>query len=1041
MLEHAFENGHVTRDEVAAGLKRLEIETPPQRESLPDVGISLSPMALSHLVQVGALEPTARSLPTYVLGSDLSRLSNDIESLREEEAIATSLDTLQQAVAERLTNAVWRTRPNTHSLKEEDRLASLPVHVRCLVDTLPRNEAAKGVLFWIEDRALSKQRLSEAVYLTDILKVLTDRGNLSTARHEAILRDMWGSGYSFLPGFAQDIVRLLEQAAIVDAEIVENAALSDIRRWFATQASNLAYIDPNVQLDSEGNVAGETRQLVELATLLKEVLLIIWRTADQIVEQKVARSAWASTCLRLEHAPGGVADTSPAGRRRLASMIAAQVISLPLFAELASEEMPDADRQTYINWAVSLAGPSRSADPELFDDIIDALAGMAARIVEDPPDVEDGIRQKLRAHMRTIVHRFLSLLPHKWYDAIAARRGVAEALGREKVTILEVADGLTVRIADLPAAIQEAESGRKNVRLALHKSKASCRLESEVAEDDLPTVTMIVKKQRYRFDRTSIALVHPDAALREKALEELKSAARVDREISDATARAILDETDIDRRVSLFDEARGGEFRRQIEVLRERVRNGRPLSIDAFDLPAPEVLLDFLGLSSDYRGNGQSLATDAAEALTKSLGADAALERLSGLPFQLPQSLLEAQPHLTSAENDRRYWDSPLWAMNRFLAYGDRDQGPSNAADYFPQLVRAGRGIFSGLVRRTAKRASNDASWQALPTDMVVALVWTFAEHIGRTVLPAGFKASSFNQWLAQNDVATFTEFDRQRRWPRWAREFSLNLTSSGFEAAIVSRLLKGGMEPSEGLKALAGTERGEEWSPTPEAAAAKLEAPTGFWPAEDPIPLYIDAGWLPADSPFSLRSDTAMARRIVQEGESNGTFVGPALTVLVDVERVDRDVLLEIKEAISKRLTDAPLDRTEPAHRAQLEVFAKVCALLGDTELFERTITSIASANSRIWPHKRLRAAQDDESTKAFDALLHSAQWFAAMVGGELPVQMQHFARNIRRIVDAWPMSVLAAISCLDVVVRKVDATTAAEALWPALMELRTRR
>ncbi|WP_206628146.1 hypothetical protein [Mesorhizobium sp. M1A.F.Ca.IN.020.06.1.1] len=1041
LLEHAFENGHLTRDEVEAAVRGLDLEKPPERRALPGAGVSLSATAVAHLAQLKVLEPIARSLPTCVLVGDARRLSDDVETLREEESIGASLDGLQQVVADRLTSSAWRTRPDTYHEKDEERLESLPAHVRCLMDTLPTDEAKRGVLFWIEDRALSKQRFPEALYLTDILSLLMDRGLLSSERHETILRDLWSNGYSFMPGSEQEIVRVLEQAPIVDGEVVENGVLTDIRRWFAIQASNLAYIEPNLHVDADGNVVGETRQLIELATLLKETLLSIWRHPDQTLEQRLARSAWVSIYLRLEHAPGAMADTTPAGRRRLASLIPAQIISVPLFAELTSEKMSDADRQMYVNWALSVVDVTRNADPELFSDIVEILAGMASRILEDPPETDESLRRKLRAHMRNIVHRFLSLLPSEWYDAIAARNGVAEALGSERVTTLEVADGITVRIADLPTAIREAESSGKKVKFPLHNSKDSARLESEAVEDDLPLIFLTIKKRRYNFDRTSIALVHPDISLREKAVEALRSAARVDRDISDATARVILDETDVDRRVLLFDEARGGEFRRQIEVMRERVRHGRALSIDGFDLPSPAVIFDFLGLPPDYRGDAASLAADATAALLESLGADGALERLSGLPFELPRALLDAQASQTSSENDRRYWDSPLWAVSRFVARGAPDPDSSEVDEYIGQLIQAGRGIFSGLVRRTAKRAINDARWQEMPVDVNISLIWTFAEHVSRAILPAGFETASFNQWLAQNDVATFTEFERQRLWPRWAQTFGLRLTSSRVDAAIVSRLLKAGFEPSESLQALAGMQRGEAWSPTVEAGSAAVVAPQGFWPAQDPIPLYIDAGWLSSDSPFSLRTDTAMARRIVEESTQNSTFVGPALTLLVEVESVDQDVLIEIRKTISKRLVDAPLDRTEPSHRAQLEIFAKACARLGDADLFERTISSVASTNARIWPHKRLKAAQDDESTKALEALLHAAQWFAATVGGDLSSQMRQFARHVAQIVDAWPMSILAAISCLDVVARKVDASTAAEAVWPVLMELRTRR
>lgn len=66
--------------------------------------------------------------------------------------------------------------------------------------------------------------------------------------------------------------------------------------------------------------------------------------------------------------------------------------------------------------------------------------------------------------------------------------------------------------------------------------------------------------------------------------------------------------------------------------------------------------------------------------------------------------------------------------------------------------------------------------------------------------------------------------------------------------------------------------------------------------------------------------------------------------------------------------------------------------------------LSSITSVNSRIWPHKRVRAGQEHDSSKALDALFHTAQWFAATIG-VLFDQMRQFANGIRDIADAWPM------------------------------------
>ncbi|MEP9357039.1 hypothetical protein ABLE93_26345 [Xanthobacter sp. KR7-65] len=267
-----------------------------------------------------------------------------------------------------------------------------------------------------------------------------------------------------------------------------------------------------------------------------------------------------------------------------------------------------------------------------------------------------------------------------------------------------------------------------------------------------------------------------------------------------------------------------------------------------------------------------------------------------------------------------------------------------------------------------------------------------------------------------------------------------ISATTAKVETAIIARMLMCGIDVPEALKEFVGKQREEAWIPNPEASGATVPGPKGLWVAVDPIPAYVDAGWMPAENPFSGRTDTAMARRILDDARIDAAIVAPAMSMLVDIEQVEHVVLVEAVEALKRRLNDAPLDRTEPAHHALMEVFAKICAVLGRNDLFDATLISVASGNARKWPNERIRVNRD-ESGSALDALLNSALVFAITSGGPLIDQMRTFSSRLEDIANAWPTANSAVISCLDVVVRKVDAPTAAGALWPALIGLRTRR
>jgi hypothetical protein len=1041
LLDRAFNSGHITRDEIDRVTTLLDLETNPISGSLPDAGVSLSRNAVAQLAQLDALEPIGRSLPTYLLESEFQQLLDSIEVVREEEKIGDSIERLQEAVARRLSAETWRTLPDTLDERDDERFYSLPAHIRCLMESLPKQgHADRNAFFWIEDRTLSKQRLQNALYLPDILKTLTDKGILSTGRHAAVLRNLWSAGYSFMPVSHLDIAQAVAQAPVAGGELVENAPLVDVRRWFAMQASNLEHIDPAIQLNADGTIIGETRQLFDLVHLLKDLLVVIWKNPDATVEQKVARSAWAWMCLRLEYAPGHIANNSPSGRRRLAGLVATQVISLPLLAKLTSEELSEGDRKSFISWAVGLIDVSAIADPELYEEVLESLAVTAARVLEDPPDVEVGLLSTLRASMRAVVHDFLNLLPQAWYDDIAARHGIGEKLGRQKVMTIELAEDVTVRIADITEAIREADANRGEARLPIHGSKRFCRLESTRSDGGIGAVSLTVGKRSFALHASTVGLVHPDPEVRSRSVEALKQAALPDRSLSAEILGDIAADADVERRVARFDEARGGQFRRELESLQGRVQAGRALPVDAFDLPAPEALLDFLGLPPEYRDGAERLVADATEALSASIGPAAAVERLAALPWDLPRSLLDRFVRQAEPADGPRQWDSPLWAVTRALARRSLATDTVQSFEHVVPLLQASRGIFAGLARYAARKSVIDARWQKLPRDTQVCLIWLFADHVSRALLPAGFKTAEFNRWLGWKAPATFTGFELQRDWPRWARDLTLQLSSARVEAAIVARLLKSGIDVPADLKALVGVDRQGNWLPNPEGGAAAIEGPAELWALADPVPSFIAAGWISAESPFSGRSDTAMVKRILEEAQSDSAFIAPAISLLADIEMIEGEVLAEVRAALERRLAEAPLDRTEPAHHALLEIFARTCAIQAETELFESTLSSVATANARMWPHQRLRPGHQDEGSQALDALLNAAQMFSTTKGGSLADQMRQFTKNVDAIVEAWPTANLAAISCLDVVVRKLGAPTAAEAIWPILMRLRAR-
>lgn len=1042
LLDRAFRTGHLTRSELDHASELLELRSETAAGQLPRVGFTLSTGALAQLARMKILEPLARTLPMCLLDTDLARLVRDVATARAEQEVGESVERLRRTVADRLSSSQWRTAIRADPEGDEERLTSLPAHVRCLLETFPRGEAADdGLLFWIEDRTLSKHRLPKALYLPDVLQVLIKQGIISASRYASVMRVLRDAGYSYAPMDEGLLTLLVERAAVVDGVLIENSELASVRQWFATEVANLQHIDLAIHLDAAGMIVGETRRTLELGSLIKDLLAAIWANPDATVEQKAARSTWVWTSLRFEYVPSPPAADIPAARRQYAAMVVAQAVSLPLHAELGSVVLPSEHRQAYINWVMRFVDEMADADSELRDDIEMLLAGMAARILEDPTDVQEDLLEPLRSHMRKVIHDFLNLLPDQWCDCIADRNGIGDKLGRQKVITLEVAESVQIRVSDLPDAIRRACDGPGRAIIHLHSGKGTCTLEMRPEPDGGSGAVLAIGKRRLPLHPTTFALVHPDPEVRAGLVNILREEA-VDRPLSDRLLQDLAAEPDVERRVHAYTEARGGTFRRSLEIARERLQASKPIRLKDLDLPEPSVLLEFFGLPADFSGDCKRLAEEASESLTRSIGIRSAAERLSSLPCRLPDWLLRSYAETADSTDTTTPWDSVLWALTRVLA---RDaagiEQEANAVERVADLLEAGGGLFAALVRHGSRQAARNPQWSALPTDTIVCLVWLYADQHCRLLNAVGLNTASFGRWLSLKNPARLRDFEKQESWPRWARSYAPRLTTARLNAALAAEILRSDVEVAPKLKALAGSETNEVWFPHPEVAGAAVGAPGGIWAAADPIPTFIDAGWLPEDSPFAARTDSEIVKRIAREAaEGDSAVLAPAVSLMADIAELEEVVLDELRSAFDELLGKNSNDRSEPAHQVLLEVAAKVYGIQQDVTAFKLAVRSIAAANARIWTHSRIRFQQEGEPEKAFDALVNAAYVFATTGRGALAERMRCLAESIELIVEAWPNANLAAISCLDALVLQVDVPTATASLWPVLMRLRAR-
>jgi hypothetical protein len=91
------------------------------------------------------------------------------------------------------------------------------------MQTLPTEEASEDDLFWIDDRTLSKQSVHNSVELGAILSHLSNAGHIDAAGMAVNAKQLRRIGYSLLPVDEAEILATIEDAPIVDGELVTAA--------------------------------------------------------------------------------------------------------------------------------------------------------------------------------------------------------------------------------------------------------------------------------------------------------------------------------------------------------------------------------------------------------------------------------------------------------------------------------------------------------------------------------------------------------------------------------------------------------------------------------------------------------------------------------------------------------------------------------------------------------------------------------------------------------------------------------------------------
>lgn len=1029
---------------------------------LPD-GLVVSRGLVIQLAEAGVLGAICRTVKTYWTAGERAALASDVVQGERMKRYRELLATLRSTIAARLQDNSWSTLPKRFDQQWDKRQDNLRPHALSLAETAGALESGLRALYWIEDRYVQRWSDARLVNITQILRLLTDRGALSTAERDALLAELRRIGYGFQAPDIEGIVRDILAAPVAQEEVRETPELAAWRSWFAGEVEHLEYCSRTLMHDADGRIIGEGRHTLDVMSVAREVLWEIWKQPDQSDIAKVLRSNWVWSNLRVEQMPFfPVVAAGPKGATSLVAMNIAHIADIPLLSLMQGEEVARGTAKSFLPWLFSvIIDPRCSIDPEFELEFAAHLTRtVIAALGWADGDTEGVDPESVRAHIRSQTSDYLDLLPDAWRDRLLANRALAQRL--------QVATILTANLGEfefdaeqlaetITAAISSPGLQGDSERKVVDRSGSQHMLRVKANGQDPPTVTLECGEKTMTIDPVLVALHLAGPEERVKALR----AAAVDLD-GPAEVRARQLET-VARQVTVTDRIRElralhqKDFSLTCTRVRESVRNRRSVERVDLTLPDPDVLQAYLRVED---GDGQEATwPDRVFArLAAELGVEKAVARLAGCPFKLGAESLARIGNAVDtviSENrlERLRIGTALEALMYVRAAGrsrDASQATENLAiRVLDQLVPQAH-LFIALLSHAARRAEREATWTSLPRESAALLMWVWADRLTAALVSGGADRDGAAKVVRDDELRSLADIIDASSVPGWWRETVRALDDGRLVAGVIGEVAaviaedEIAAETKKRLLETGGHFVGEAWLPRLDASFPPEVGPAGYWPAEDAIAKVAACRLTQMLGPFDIRSPNEYVRALLA-GEVSEAQLPGVLGVLsfIDVSRLDEPSAQLLGASLPALLARSDGSPTNPGYRRGLALLAGTLAVTGTAKDCEELIVEQARRLAARWPDAAItsRAFEDHtEPHQALSMLIEMVLAFARNRREPRVEKVRWIGLATEKIVAAWPKSAAGACVFLDRSIERLAVSWAAP-LWPAFNRLRAGR
>lgn len=714
------------------------------------------------LANQGLLKAVAKVFRVRITRADFDRIAAEERGHARRMALADWTQALLDRVKAGIAAGRYKVLPQSIPAKQ---LEKMNFDAKGLANLLRAVETNAEGSLWCDDRAINRHALAGARPSVDILEVmgmLESTGKMTEAEHWEKLTHLRRSNVRYVPTSTEEILAALNLAAIDDGELVETAALSALRRYYAAcllEKGRLVGPQQGTRDLQEWNFILQVRQATDGA------FRKLWEL-DLPVGTIEAQANWLWRWLYVDMVGlrfTVMKDVPVAEERELTAFQIGSLFSLGITVPFRPRKKGEPSvRDRYFGWLNrKLLAPLEHSNPGFIESVGRIVARDIERTCRGALKLPEGDQRK--GQLLVMTKLFMDL-PLELREQVNLPADVLAAMA---VKVHGPGVGLEGRQFDLAtfSAAQAEALAKGTAKLVDRDRKVEWKLDREPGLDPVLKVTFPDGAMKIWQDPEFAVLV-PEVAERMERLEKLAFWFDCDQATRRAAVQEICGLEKPADRVLRLHQWKDGSATFAYRELNRLLQANSEIEIRNLQVPDWRRLLQHLRLPV-VADDAVADLDASAQTWLKEEGLLAALRCFMALPRRLPACLEQAWRELPAAEA-KTLWEklprfprsvvTDLHLLRLALLRGDLDR--TVVEELLVELFDREKGealidSFLAALRWVDRELNRWPPHHSLPPWQRLVLVWYHASKLHGIFRATGVDLDKMEQWFDPRSWST----------------------------------------------------------------------------------------------------------------------------------------------------------------------------------------------------------------------------------------------------------------------------------------------